>query len=236
MAQTVRVFPNVTLGRNVQLDDFVVLGRPPRGRAAGELRLEIGDDAVIRSHTVIYAGTRIGQRFQSGHGVLVREETQIGDGCSIGTGCIVEFQVLVGADVRLHSGVFVPERSVLEDGCWLGPRVVLTNAKFPLSARAKETLRGVRVCRRAKIGANATILPGVVVGEDALVGAGSVVTRDVPAGTVVAGNPARRVADVADLSYPDTGLPAYPELRATVRVAPEPQDVGGGRSREEPSP
>ncbi|MBI4954884.1 MAG: N-acetyltransferase [Myxococcales bacterium] len=187
------------------------MGRPPRGRAPGDLPLVIGDDAVLRSHTVIYAGTRIGRDFQSGHGVTIREDTVVGDRCSIGTGSIVEFKVLLGDGVRLHSGVFVPEYSVLEDGCWLGPRVVVTNAKFPLSARAKETLQGVRICRGAKVGANATLLPGVVVGEDALVGAGSVVTRDVPAGAVVVGNPARKVAEVGDLRYGDTGLPVYPK-------------------------
>ncbi|MGH7294339.1 MAG: acyltransferase [Polyangiaceae bacterium] len=204
-------FPNVVLGLNAQVDDFVILGRPPRGREPGELPLTIGDDAVLRSHSVLYAGTTIGRGFHCGHGVLVREQTSVGDECSIGTGSIVEFMVVIGTRVRLHSGVFVPEHSVLEDGCWLGPRVVLTNAKFPLSPRAKETLRGVRVCKHAKIGANATILPGVVVGERALVGAGSVVTRDVPPGAVVIGNPARKVAELGDLEYTDTNARAYPE-------------------------
>jgi acetyltransferase-like isoleucine patch superfamily enzyme len=203
-------YPNVTLGSNVQIDDFVVLGRPPRGRCAGELPLTIGDDSVLRSHTVIYAGTCIGRNFQAGHGVLIRENTNIGDTCSVGTGSILEFQVVVGAGVRLHSGVFVPEHCVLEDGCWLGPRVVLTNAKFPLSARAKETLQGVRVCKRAKVGANSTILPGLTIGEGALVGAGSVVTHDVPPRAVVVGNPARKIRMVDDLVYPDTLLQAYP--------------------------
>lgn len=204
-----RIYPNVRLGRNAQIDDFVVLGRAPRGRQPGELELSIGDDAVLRSHTVIYAGTRIGTAFQSGHGTVIREETTIGDACSIGSGTIVEFQVTIGDSVRIHSGAFVPEHSILEDGCWLGPRVVLTNAKFPLSPRAKETLTGVRVCRRAKVGANATLLPGVVVGEASLVGAGSVVTRDVAPGAVVVGNPAHRIASVEDLVHDDTGLRVY---------------------------
>jgi acetyltransferase-like isoleucine patch superfamily enzyme len=206
----VRIHENVRLGENVTVDDFVVLGRPPKGAAPGELPLEIGDGSVIRSHTVVYAGATIGRRFQSGHGALVREETVIGDDCSVGTGSVVEFKVTMGNNVRLHSRFFVPEYSVLEDGCWLGPNVVVTNAKFPLSERAKETLQGVRVCRNAKVGANATLLPGVVVGEGALVGAGSVVTRDVPPGAVVVGNPARQVGQVGDLRYPDTGLLAYP--------------------------
>jgi acetyltransferase-like isoleucine patch superfamily enzyme len=204
-------FPNVRLGRDVSVDPLVILGRAPRGRAPGELAVEIGDESIIRSHSVIYGGVRIGRRFQCGHGVVIREMSRIGDDCSVGTGSIVEFEVVMGNRVRLHSGVFVPEHSMLEDGCWLGPRVVLTNARFPLSSRAKETLEGVRICKSAKIGANATLLPGVVIGEGALVGAGSVVTRDVSPGAVVAGNPARKIAETKDLVYSDTGARAYPE-------------------------
>lgn len=209
--ELVRIHPNVILGENVTIDEFVVLGRPPKGRGSGELSLEIGEHSVVRSHTVVYAGTHIGRRFQSGHGALIREETTIGDDCSVGTGSVVEFMVKMGDGVRLHSNVFVPEYSVLEDACWLGPNVVVTNAKFPASAQAKETLRGVRICRGAKIGANSTLLPGVVIGENALVGAGSVVTKDVDPGSIVAGNPARKIGLVKDLKYADTGLPAYPE-------------------------
>lgn len=204
-----RIHPNVHLGRNAEIDDFVLLGRPPKGREPGELVLAIGDDAVIRSHSVIYAGTRIGHRFQAGHGVLIREETVIGDDGSVGTGSVVEFQVTIGDRVRLHSRVFIPERSVLADGCWLGPNVVVTNARYPLAPRTKELLAGVHIGRDAKIGANSTLLPGIVIGEGALVGAGSVVTRDVSPRTVVAGNPARFVRSVDDLRYPDTGLLVY---------------------------
>ena len=194
-----RSFPNVLLGPGTRVEDFCVLGAPARGREPGEERLIIGRDGWIRSHTTIYAGVEAGARLQTGHGVLIRERTCIGDDCSIGTGSVVEFAVVMGDRVRLHSQCFVPEYSLLEDDCWLGPRVVLTNARFPKSRRAKDTLQGVRICRLAKIGANATLLPGVVVGEGALVGAGAVVTRDVPPGTVVVGNPARPLGRVSEL-------------------------------------
>lgn len=202
------IHPNVHLGSHV-LGFFVVLGEPPKGFTSGQLELKIGDDAIIRSHSVIYAGSMIGDRFQCGHGAIIREFTSIGSDCSIGTGSVVEFKVQMGNSVRLHSKVFVPEFSVLEDGCWLGPNVVITNAKFPLSKRAKETLRGVRICRGAKIGANSTLLPGITIGANALVGAGSVVTKDVAAGQVVVGSPARGLGNVFELKYDDTGLPAY---------------------------
>jgi acetyltransferase-like isoleucine patch superfamily enzyme len=107
--------------------------------------------------------------------------------------------------VRLHSHVFVPEFSVLEDECWLGPNVVLTNARYPRSPRAKDELAGPYIERGAKLGANVTVLPGIRIGRDALIGAGAVVTKDVPAGAVVVGNPGRVINKLANLPY-DLGV------------------------------
>ncbi len=198
---SILVHSNVTLGAGASIGEFCIIGEPPRGKAPGELETRIGARAVIRSHTVIYAGNVIGDDFQSGHGALIREDNEIGNNVSIGSHTIVEHHVKIGDNVRLHSNVFVPEFSVLEEGCWLGPNVVVTNARYPRSRRVKEQLRGATVKRGAKIGANATLLPGVTIGENALVGAGCVVVHDVPAGAVVAGNPARvlkRIDDIPD--------------------------------------
>jgi acetyltransferase-like isoleucine patch superfamily enzyme len=148
---------------------------------------------------VIYAGNRIGRGFQTGHGVLVREENDIGDDVSVGSHSVVEHHVRIGAGARIHSNAFVPEFTVIEAGAWIGPNVVLTNALYPLSRSAKANLRGPHLCEGAKIGANATILPGVTVGRNALVGAGSVVVRDVPDDAVVAGNPARVIRKVSEI-------------------------------------
>jgi acetyltransferase-like isoleucine patch superfamily enzyme len=194
-----KIYPNVRLDKDVYLGEFVIVGEPPRGKDSGELLTIIGSQAVIRSHSIIYAGNIIGANFQTGHGVMIRENNQIGDNVSVGTHSIVEHHVTIGNDVRLHSNVFVPEYSVLEDGCWLGPNVVVTNAKYPRSPDVKETLKGAIIKRNAKIGANTTLLPGVTIGENALVGAGSVVVDDVPPGAVAVGNPARVVKRVEDL-------------------------------------
>ena len=176
---------------DAEIDEFVILGRPARGHEPGEVPLVIGLSCVIRSHTVIYAGNRIGSHFQTGHTVMIREENTIGNNVSIGTQSIIEHHVTIGNNVRIHSQVFVPEFSVLEDGCWLGPRVVLTNARYPISLGVKDRLEGPTIESGAIIGANATLLPGVRIGRQALVGAGSVVTKDVAPGAVVVGNPAR---------------------------------------------
>jgi acetyltransferase-like isoleucine patch superfamily enzyme len=199
-----RIYPNVSLPDDAQLDDFIILGKPPRGRLPGELALVLGAGCVIRSHTVIYAGNTIGLGLQTGHHAVIREENIIGDHVSIGTHSIVEHHVQIGDGVRLHSRVFVPEFSVLEAGCWLGPGVMVTNARYPLSKGVKERLEGAYIEAGAIIGANATLLPGVRVGARALVGAGAVVTRDVPPGAVVIGNPARVVKQREEIeSYED---------------------------------
>jgi acetyltransferase-like isoleucine patch superfamily enzyme len=199
------IYAGVVLGPQSTVEEYCLLGVPPRGAVAGELETHIGSDAFIRSHTVIYAGNRMGDHFQTGHKVNIRELNEIGHEVSIGTLSVVEHHVIIRDRVRIHSQVFVPEYSVLEEEAWLGPNVVLTNAKYPLSPGVKESLKGPIIKKGAIIGANSTILPGVVVGEYALVGAGSVVTRDVPNGAVVVGNPAKIVKHRSDLPY---GVPS----------------------------
>lgn len=195
------IHAGVVLGEGYVVEEFCILGAPPRGSAPGDLETVIGPGAHVRSHTVIYAGNRIGRNFQTGNKVNIRELNTIGDDVSIGTLSTIEHHVDIGRGVRIHSQVFVPEYSILEEGCWLGPNVVLTNAKFPMSPDAKKNLKGPIIRRGAKVGANVTILPGVVIGENALVGAGSVVTRDVPNDAVVVGNPARIIKNISELPY-----------------------------------
>jgi acetyltransferase-like isoleucine patch superfamily enzyme len=198
---TYRIHENVELGDDVVVEDYCLIGVPPRGAREGELATTIAGGAVIRSHTVIYAGNVIGRNFQTGNKVNIRESNRIGNDVSVGTLSVIEHHVEIGDRVRIHTQAFIPEFSVLEDGCWIGPNVVMTNAKYPLAPGVKDQLAGPVVRKGAKIGANATLLPGVVIGENALVGAGAVVVQDVPAGAVVVGNPARVIRQVAELPY-----------------------------------
>lgn len=201
MMTTPIIYDNVLVAEPYQIDDFVIIGKAPKGKNNGELAIQIGNNATIRSHTVIYAGNKIGANFQTGHQVMIRELNEIGDNVSIGTGSVIEHHVKIGNGVRIHSQAFIPEESILEENCWIGPNVVITNAKYPRSPNVKKELKGAIIRRNAKIGANSTLLPGIEIGENSLIGAGSVVTKDVPANKVVAGNPAKIIKDINDLPY-----------------------------------
>lgn len=212
VSPTARIHPNVQLGEGCVIGDFVIIGEPPRGAKSGELPTVIGPGAVIRSHTVIYAGNVIGAHFQTGHGALLRECNTIGDRVSVGSHTVVEHHVRVDDHARIHSMAFVPEYSTLMTGCWVGPRAVLTNTPHPLCPNVSQCIVGPTLMAGAKIGANATLLPGVVIGENALVGAGAVVTKDVPAEAVVAGNPAKVIKHIRDLVCSATGEHPYQQL------------------------
>lgn len=196
-----KLYPNVDLGKGTVVEDYCIIGSPPRGAEPGELETAIGAGSVVRSHTVIYAGNRIGENFQTGNKVNIRESNEIGNNVSVGTLSVIEHHVVIGNYVRIHTQAFIPEYTVLEDRVWIGPNVVITNAKYPLSPGVKESLAGPTIKKGAIVGANATLLPGITIGVSALVGAGSVVTRDVPDGGVVVGNPARIIKVIEDLPY-----------------------------------
>jgi acetyltransferase-like isoleucine patch superfamily enzyme len=201
ISNTAIIYPNVKLGRDCVIEDFSVIGVPPAGSTPGELETIIGEGAVIRSHVVIYAGNRIGAHFHAGNKANIRELNDIADHVSIGTLSVVEHHVKIGTNVRIHSQAFIPEYTVLDPYCWIGPKVVITNSKYPLSPGAKHALKGAHVMSCAIVGANATLLPGIIVGKYALVGAGSVVTKNVGDRQVVVGNPARTIKQTSDLPY-----------------------------------
>jgi acetyltransferase-like isoleucine patch superfamily enzyme len=199
ISKTAIIYPNVSLGKGCVVEDFVIIGAPQKGYKPGELKTIIGDNAIIRSHTVIYAGNRIGNNFHTGNKANIRELNEIGDDVSIGTLSVIEHHVKIGNKARIHTQVFIPEYTILEEESWIGPNVVITNTKYPKAPDAKNEMKGAYVKKFAIVGANSTLLPAVVIGEHSLVGAGSVVTKDVADRTVVAGNPAVVIKNIADL-------------------------------------
>jgi acetyltransferase-like isoleucine patch superfamily enzyme len=184
MSRGVVTHGDVQIGGGAVIDDGVVLGHRDDGR------LTIGDNARIRSGTVIYSGVSIGKGLKTGHNVLIREESQIGDDVLVGTNTVVDGRCRIGNRVSIQTNVYVTAYTTVEDGVFLGPCSVTTNDKY-MQYGAK--LSGPTIKREARIGANATILPGVTIGEKAVVGSGAVVTKDVPRKAVVVGNPAREI-------------------------------------------
>lgn len=181
----------IEIGGDSEMDEDVIVGYPSgRLKQKGEVR--VGDHAKIRSGSVIYQAVTLGHHFETGHYVIIREENEIGDSVSIWSHTIVDYGCRIGSRVKIHSHCYVAQYTVIEDEVFIAPGTVFANDKYPVS----DHLEGPRVKRGARIGVNVTVLPGVIIGEEALVGAGSVVTKDVPDRGVVVGNPARFVASV----------------------------------------
>lgn len=190
IAPSAIIYPNVTFGPGAVVEDFCIIGAPPPGVEPGVLPTVIGAGAYIRSHTVIYAGNRIGEHFTTGNKANIRESNEIGDHVSIGTLSVIEHHIFIGSGARMHSQIFIPEYSHLARNVWVGPQVSLTNARYPTSASAKSDLRGPVLEEGCRIGAHCTLLPAVRIGAYSLIGAGSLVTRDIPAGVLAFGAPA----------------------------------------------
>ena len=179
------------IGDNVTLFEPVTLGFPSR-QYIGKKKypgVTIGDEAIIRPGTVLYSDVIIGSHFSTGHNVLVREETTIGNFVSLGTGVIIEGHCLLGDHVNLQSMVYIPTNTTVGNHVFIGPNAVLTNDKYP--PRGADSLKGPIIEDHASIGANMTILPGIIIGEGSLIAAGSIVTRDVPHNSLAIGAPAR---------------------------------------------
>ncbi len=149
----------------------------------------IGRRARIRSGSVIYCDVSAGEELETGHGVLIREHTRIGDRVLIGSHSIVENRCTIGSEVSIQSMVYIPTGTVIEDRVFIGPMATLTNHRYPL--RDSGELSAPVLRRGASIGANATLLPGIEVGEGAFVAAGAVVTKSVPPWHLAVGVPAR---------------------------------------------
>lgn len=195
------IYENVTLGKNVYIQEGVYIGLPSRDFLTKPQkewpRTIIGDDAVIRVGTIIYCNVKIGNWFKSGHNVLIRENTMIGNNVLLGTNTVVDGTTTIGSNVSIQSMVYIPTDSIIEDNVFIGPNAVFTNDPYPI--RKKLKLVGPILRKGATIGANSTVLPGIEIGEGAFVAAGSVVTKNVPPWTLAIGIPAKIKDLPADL-------------------------------------
>jgi acetyltransferase-like isoleucine patch superfamily enzyme len=148
---------------------------------------------------VIYAGSAIGAELETGHNVVIREENTIGDGLSIWNSSTIDYGCVIGDGVKIHCNVYVAQFTTLEDDVFLAPGVTIVNDPHPLCGLC---MRGPTIKRGARIGGNVTLLSHITIGEGALIGAGSVVTNDIPAHSVAYGNPAHPVKSVDELTCP----------------------------------
>lgn len=220
---------SVRVGTGLVADDGVVLGyEPARGRGGV---LVVGQRARLRTGTVLYLGASIGDGFETGHNVVVREDSTIGHGVSIWSNSVIDYGCTLGDHVKIHTGCYLAQYSRIEDGAFLAPGVVLANDLYPGDPDSAGLMCGPTIRAGAQIGVNATVLPYVTVGAGAIVGAGAVVTRDIPAGAVAYGNPARAVGEVDDLVPVQQRLERDGErwhLRAPARTAV--REPGGART------
>ena len=189
------VAAGISLATPHQIDPRAIIGEVS-GRSIADRSLTVGAHAVVRAFSIIYAGSRIGAYLETGHGAVIREENRIGDHLSIWNNSTIDYGCVIGNHVRIHTGVYVAQFTVIADNVFLAPGVMIANDRHPI---CRECMKGPTIEQGARIGINATVLPAVIIGRDALVGAGAVVTRDVPAGAIVVGNPARVIGKVEEL-------------------------------------
>jgi acetyltransferase-like isoleucine patch superfamily enzyme len=198
------VYPGTVLGDGVKVLENAVVGKQPslspRSTAKREPLppVEIGDGTIISTGAIVFAGTRIGARVIVGDQACVRERVDIGDDVVVGRGVLVENDTTIGAVTKIQADAYVTAYSTLEENVFIAPCVVMTNDNFMgRTERRHELIKGPTIRRGARVGGGAILCPGIVVGEEAFVGAGAVVTKDVEARMLVVGNPARVLRSVS---------------------------------------
>ncbi len=193
------VHAGTVVGRDVRIDDHATLGKTPM-RAANSATtkeqelppLDVGDACIVGTGVVLYRGARLEGKVLVADLATVRENVAIGRGTIVGRGVTVENFCTVGRYCKLESECYITAYSTLEDRVFVAPGVVTSNDNFVgRTAERFKHFKGVTIRRGGRVGAGAVLLPGITVGEDGLVAAGSLVTRDVPPRTIVRGAPAR---------------------------------------------
>ncbi len=202
---TAVVHPGTVLGAGVKVLEHAVVGKQPalspRSTASREPLppTVIGSGSVVSTGAIVFAGSAIGERVILGDQSCVRERVTIGDDVVVGRGTLVENDTTIGAMTKIQANAYITAYSTLEEHVFVAPCVVTTNDNW--MGRTEKRLgnvKGPTIRRGARIGGGAVLCPGIEVGEEAFVGAGAVVTKDVPEKVVVVGSPARVLRPVPE--------------------------------------
>ncbi len=209
---TAIVYEGTVLGEGVRVLEHAVVGKQPSLGARSTAKREplpptvIGEGTVVSTAAIVFAGSQIGARCIVGDQACIRERVELGDDCILGRGSLIENDTTVGAGSRIQADAYVTAYSTLEEDVFIAPCVVTTNDNFMgRTERRKELMKGPTIRRGARIGGGAILCPGVEVGEEAFVGAGAVVTKDVPPRVIVVGSPARVLRDVDPAELRENG-------------------------------
>jgi acetyltransferase-like isoleucine patch superfamily enzyme len=202
---TAIVHPGTVLGEGVKVLEHAVVGKQPSLSPRSTAKRDpleptvIGDGTIVSTGAVVFAGTKVGARVILGDQSCVRERVVVGDDVVIGRGSLVENDTSIGALTKIQAEAYITAYSTLEDNVFVAPCVVTTNDNFMgRTEKRHELIKGPTIRRGARIGGGAVLLPGIEIGEEAFVGAGAVVTKDVEPRMLVVGNPARVMRPVAD--------------------------------------
>jgi acetyltransferase-like isoleucine patch superfamily enzyme len=205
IAETAIVFPGTVIGEGCKILDYAVVGKQPTLSPRSTAKREplqpttIGDGTIVSTGAIVFAGSAIGARVILGDQSCVRERVEIGDDVVLGRGSYIENDTTVGALTKIQAEAYITAYSTLEDNVFIAPCVVTTNDNWMGRTEKRfGNIKGPTIRRGARVGGGAILCPGVEIGEEAFVGAGAVVTKDVPARTLVVGNPARVLRDVPD--------------------------------------
>ena len=199
------VYEGTVLGEGVKVLENAVVGKQPSLSPRSTTKREelppaqIGDGTIVSTGAIVFAGSRIGARVILGDQSCVRERVTVGDDVVLGRGSLIENDTTVGAMTKIQAMAYITAYSTLEEHVFIAPCVVTTNDNF--MGRTEQrfgNVKGPTIRRGARIGGGAILCPGIEIGEEAFVGAGAVVTKDVPARKLVVGSPARVLRDVPD--------------------------------------
>src|SRR5437660_10048242 len=203
--ETAIVYPGTVLGEGVKVLEYAVVGEQPSLSPRSTAKrdplepTEIGEGTIVSTGAVVFAGAKVGARVILGDQSCVRERVIVGDDVVIGRGSLVENDTTIGAMTKIQADAYITAYSTLEEHVFIAPRVVTTNDNFMgRTERRHELIKGPTIRRGARIGGGAVLCPGVEIGKEAFVGAGAVVTKDVPPRAVVVGSPARVVREAPD--------------------------------------